>query len=313
MKKRLTLLLALITALFMFSGCIVTSINPLYTKDTVVFEEKLLGTWKDIGEHDDEMWRFTKHKGNDPAYDLMIIQDYHMRGIDKMHYSIEGRQNDFAVKSEGISRFVAVLIRLDGQLYLDMYPEVQEGGHVWYYLHTIPVHSFMKIDLEGDSLKLSFLNIDYLGKKIDNGEDIGVEYVVPQEEKYMILTSPTEKLQEFMMKNADNEEMFTTDEMERYPMIWTKQIPSTPEKSQGDVKAIFNGDMLELHPIPEEKEKKSGTDKSEPSQSPRIKSYNQRPATPDMEKESSEADEKTGFSGKSEWTQPNHSTTDKEK
>jgi len=221
MKNRLTLLAALTTALIMFNGCIVTSINPLYTEDDIVFDEALIGSWTDgdDGEDGDELWTFEKGEKN--GYRLVVYGD----NTSKKNFSFslsddkeekEEKVNDTVENTIDVGKFDAYLVKLGDHIFLDMYPVLPEEGSFWYYLHTVPVHSFMKVSIEGDILNLSFLDLDWFSKKIESDEGLDLEYVIAQDGDTFILSAPTDKLQEFLLKNAENAEMFEKDELKRY-------------------------------------------------------------------------------------------------
>ena len=103
------------------AGC-VPSLHELYTEDTIVFEEKLLG--KCVQEQD--IWQFEEgDKGK--SYSLTIIQKEE--------------------KEKKTSKLIGHLVKIDGDLFLDMYPdEMEMGVGDWYKFHLLGVHTFMKVD-----------------------------------------------------------------------------------------------------------------------------------------------------------------------
>ena len=80
-------------------GCIplTLSLHPLYTDDTVVYDEKLIGKW--MGG--DEIWQFSK--AGEKEYELRVLM------------------------SEKEGRFEAHLLELEGNMYLDLYPDSNES------------------------------------------------------------------------------------------------------------------------------------------------------------------------------------------
>ena len=57
MKNRNTLLIA--TCILFLSSCVVKSLNPFYTKKSISFDERFIGTWKDTSKG---VWTFISVK-----------------------------------------------------------------------------------------------------------------------------------------------------------------------------------------------------------------------------------------------------------
>lgn len=180
----------IILTLCLASGsCIVPSLHPLYTASDVIAEVRLPGVWTD-GDRE-EIWRFSE--GKDGAYVLRITDE-------------EGR--------------VAVLdihaVRLDGQLFLDVYPaEPPEASSPYYEIHRLPVHTFLRVDALEPSLRLSCLDVDWFKETVSNQPDT-VAFAEYDKESY-VLTAPTTQLQAFLRDQLDNPAAFT-DAAELWPV-----------------------------------------------------------------------------------------------
>lgn len=166
------------------SGCLVTSLHPLYTGNDVVYNEELTGSWKNTDG--DDTWLFEEK--SDRSYRLSISDE----------------------KSTG--KFEAHLVSLDDNLFLDLFPEepenAEEGaGNQWYYLHLVPTHSFMAVSIEGDSLRLGLLQPDWFKDKIDQGTDIDVKFEVRDDDRYL-LTDSTEGLQRFLLEHGNDKDFY---------------------------------------------------------------------------------------------------------
>jgi hypothetical protein len=166
----------------LFSGCLVTSIHPLGTDDDIVFDENLIGAWD---EGDDGWWIFMKKDYT--TYNLNIA---------------DGREN---------GKFSAKLVKLGDKLFLDIYPERLETGNIMEEILLQPTHTFMRYSLVGDELSLGFTDPEWFTKRIDRNEDIGIDYVVTEDD-VITLTASTEELQAFYLKHAGDSEFFDLDD-----------------------------------------------------------------------------------------------------
>jgi len=124
-KKLLFYLLAAL-----LGGCIpVMSLHPLFTEETLVFEEKLLGTWVDDPNNPKEIWEFKRvvdesdstpeFKFNRPdepkkAYELVFVSKPKPRESDQ-HFLLSDDKS-------GAGSFFAHLVKLNNRLFLDVYP-----------------------------------------------------------------------------------------------------------------------------------------------------------------------------------------------
>ncbi|UCG59250.1 MAG: hypothetical protein JSU70_07010 [Phycisphaerales bacterium] len=188
------LLFYLLTALL--GGCVpVVSLHPLFTKEDIIFEEKLLGTWVDEPEAPETTWQFKRFDKSDGkyenAYELVFEDERGKKGV-----------------------FVAHLVRLRDKLFLDIYPselpwqpedqnEVQCPYNVFFLM---PVHSFMKVDSIEPQLKMRITMDDEMEKLLkDNPDVVKHEWI----EDRLILTAPTKELQSFVLKYADDKRVFT--------------------------------------------------------------------------------------------------------
>lgn len=171
------------TALFMVS-CFVTSVHPLYTKKDLTFVPELLGTWEN-----DDVWTFEQSGKN--AYELTIKeQDDAKPGVYETH-----------------------LVKLGKYLFLDLYPDEAEIEDYGYDVHFVPTHSFWRIEIEKDVLRIAYIDIEWLEKMID-GNKVNIAHV--RLEDRVVLTAPTEDLQKFVLKYAEDTDAFPeTEELNR--------------------------------------------------------------------------------------------------
>lgn len=180
-KMFLTAILALA---MLATGCIVTSVHPLYFEENVVYDQTLLGTWSEKGEN--ESWLFKKAEGK--MYQLFIFDE------------------------ESSGEFEARLVRLGDYLFLDIFPKEQQSGNLLYNLHMVPMHSFMKVSIEEDVLHLAPLDKEWFDEKMKQ-KKITIKH--EKRDDLSILTASTQEIQEFVLKYADNEDVFEFGDLYR--------------------------------------------------------------------------------------------------
>ncbi len=185
-KKILFYLLAAL-----LGGCVpVMSLHSLYTKENVVFEEKLLGTWVDDPNSPETIWEFTHIDEPKNAYKLILSDDKGQKGS-----------------------FVAHLVKLENSLFLDVFPDefpcdTEDPNKTdWLYnvFFLVPVHTFIKIDSIEPQLKMRLTDDDKMAELLKEDPN-AVKYMSIEDR--LILTASTEELQAFVLKYADDSRVF---------------------------------------------------------------------------------------------------------
>ena len=161
-------------------GC-VPSLQPLFTEADVDFDPALVGAFTD--EKGDLTFAFQKLGTN--AYRLTVTEQVGDRQL--------------------TAGFVVHLVRLRGFWFLDFYPDRPEVGGEFYQLHLIRAHTFGRVWIQGDVVRLGLLDSDWLKKKMDE-KSVAIEH--QQTEDGILLTAPTTKLQDLMFRYANEEEAF---------------------------------------------------------------------------------------------------------
>jgi hypothetical protein len=178
----------------LMGGCVpVISLHPLYTKENVVFDKKLLGTWVDDPNEPDSTWRFESVNNKSKAYRLVFADD-------------EGLQGSFTVH----------LLKLKEQLFLDVYPsevpwEMDDPNESqWPYnsMFLLPTHTFLKVDSVGSKLKMRLMLDSQLEKLLEEKPDAIAHVVI---EGRPVLTASTKNLQAFALEYADTDKLFTEE------------------------------------------------------------------------------------------------------
>jgi hypothetical protein len=174
-RMRLLLAGAMIVAI----GCI-PSLYPVYTPNDVIFEPALIGGW--ANEDASQIWQFSKH--SDLEYGLLLI--------DK-----EGREG----------HFVGHLTKIDGQMYLDMFPDkLNVGANDYYKAHFVPSHTFVRVQQVEPTLELLFPNFKWLDELLKKQPD-ALRH--ERAEGRFVITAPTEELRTFLQRHQHDTDAFS--------------------------------------------------------------------------------------------------------
>src|ERR1043166_3144698 len=180
-------------ALVSLTGCIVTSVNPLYTQEDLVFDPALVGAWSE-GEGKDT-WAF--EKAGEKKYKLL-------------HTDEKGRTGEFE----------AHLLKLGQHPFLDLHL-VDPGEKEEWQINELaavamimrPGHLFFKVSQIQPTLQVSPLHEDWLNKLLEKDANAiqheRIQFGSDKTNDYRnILTAGTKDLQKFVLKYVDSEEAF---------------------------------------------------------------------------------------------------------
>jgi hypothetical protein len=169
--KTLLKIVAFYSLALILGGC-VPSLHPLFTGNDLIFDANLVGKWASTEPNETIVFQQTKNK----SYECIYVD-----------------------KDKKSGKFIVSLGKLGNTMYLDIYPDepnMPENG--FYTSHLLPTHSFMKIELLKNTLKLCSMspdNTDSLLKFRPNAvkhEKVDGDHIV--------LTAPTKELQKFILK-----------------------------------------------------------------------------------------------------------------
>jgi hypothetical protein len=179
-------------------SCVV-SLQPLFEDRYLVFEPGLAGTWKAADSSD--TWTFEKAED----HEYLLIQR-------QAEYEPNWGLSNKGKKIPGDAvRFRARLGRLGGHLFFDFIPADEGNPEVhndWYNAHMIPAHTLARVWLAEDSLKIVFLDQEWISKALESGQ-VKLAYV--NTGKWLVITAPTKELQVFILKYADEVKAFPPD------------------------------------------------------------------------------------------------------
>lgn len=181
--------LTIIIVVIFLSGCVVYSFYPLYTEKDLFPNEILTGKWID---DDSTLWVF------EHAYHGDKVPE----NIDSTSYILNVKDKD-----NKESKFSVHIIKLGGHYFLDFYLEDFPGNNDLDLasFHIVPVHTFAKLTVQENELKINWFDQDWLKKLIDSNK-IRIHH--EDNGDYILLTAKPGELQKFVTKYVDTEEAF---------------------------------------------------------------------------------------------------------
>ncbi len=203
MKKKMAIFALMGALVFMVNGCI-PSIHPLYTADKLVQLKDLPGKWEEkmvVSSSDGpsgkpETWRF--EAGEDKNY-VLIQKD------------ADGNLGAFDVH----------IVKLGKYYFMDFFPTnlpPSEKSNLknpdqlsnFSKLHLLAVHTFAKMELTSNELKISMFDPEFLSNLLKN-QQIRIKH--EDTDNGFVLTASPAELQKFVEKYADVEEAFLDNPM----------------------------------------------------------------------------------------------------
>ena len=186
---RSTMLMVSVLVLVAASGC-VRSFYPLYTEEDLVYRRDLLGTW--VEEDTTGIWTFART--GEKRYKLTHRQKGYQEGFIRSE-TVPGDSATFEVHLAQFGEF----------LFMDLFPEPLDRRNDLCKVHWIPVHTFSRVWIENDALKMSMLSGDWLDSMIA-GDKLKIAHERIEDE--IILTASTEVLQRLVISFANDPEAF---------------------------------------------------------------------------------------------------------
>ncbi len=173
-------LVAVWSLLPLLSGCVL-SIHPWTEPGLILPVAELEGVWQDCEGGD--TWVFLLEE--ESTYRLIHSED--------------GKP----------AEFTAAVFELDGLRFMDLLPrEPKLNG--FYSYHLLPVHGLFRLALDGDTLRLAMLDIDYVDHLLKADPDL-VEHT--RAEDRLLLTAPTAGLQDFLLRCGEDEQIYGETEL----------------------------------------------------------------------------------------------------
>jgi hypothetical protein len=190
--------------LVLLAGCVpIVSLHPLFTKETLTFNEKLLGTWVEDAEKPQVTWEFARLEDSAAERLPAELRDQAQKCYRVNVTDDKGRKGSL----------VACLVKLQDKLFFDVLPDKFPAGEqdeeqmrfAYNAFFFLRIHTFVRVDALGDQLKIR-LTDDEGFKKLLEAEPKAVKYDTVDD--HVVLTASTSELQAFMTKYANDERLF---------------------------------------------------------------------------------------------------------
>jgi hypothetical protein len=188
-------------AAVMFCSCI-PSVNPFYTDKDVVFDNRLLGEWREKDSKEEpQVWKF--EKADDKAYKLTVIEKGNKEG-----------------------KFSAHLFKLKDHSFLDLIPTdcnyaTNQADLVGFSM--FPGHLLFRVSQFEPELKLAAFDFDWLEKYLKKNPKALAHHM---EDDSIVLTAGTRDLQKFVLKHLVEGELFNT------PGVMVRKTNDVPATAQ---------------------------------------------------------------------------------
>lgn len=185
----------IILSVFIFTSCIVKSLQPFYTNESLSFNEKLLGNWVD---HKKGEWTVEsiKDKFEQDKKEGVELSKEDLRAYEtyKKGYYIKYLQKD---KEAG---FIAMPFKIENQYFLDFIPLEFANDEINSLAaeHLLKTHSVAKLDLNSDAhIVLSWLTEERITDFFDQ-ENIRLKYEEIGFDEALVLTASSKELYKFL-------------------------------------------------------------------------------------------------------------------
>ena len=189
MKKALVTLTIL--SMLGMSSCLISALHPFYKSKDKIYDPDMAGTWIDS---DSCLWVIEK----------TMVSEYFMGPENPdSTYTITYYEED-----DMIGYFIGTLFELKGIRYLDLYPDPSEdhcqSGLTCF--HHFPTHTLARIQLDPGSIMFYWYGDEWLTELFKQNRIRIKHETVKFDEDYErhLLTAPTEDLQKFITKYANN-------------------------------------------------------------------------------------------------------------
>ncbi len=200
-----------VVSVFLFSGCI-PSLNPIYTYEDAVFDEKLVGMWESVHTIEET------DPGNPSLsnWKTLDFDETNQKSFDLVTSSFEGKKGHYIVH----------MVRIGEAMFLDLFPGESDSTDKrkeyeeffsnkfdrYFEWHYVPFHTFIKIEIIGDSLRISTIDSEWFEKYNEkNPEEVRTEFLNINPDRdfsRLVITDTTKNLQKFLGKHVNTEGAF---------------------------------------------------------------------------------------------------------
>lgn len=189
--------LILLATVLLFSSCIVKSLQPFYTKDSLSFNKKLLGKWLDNKEG---QWTIEsiKAKMEEDRKEGVVFSKEDLRAFEAYK---EGYYINY-LKKDKEAGFIAMPFKIEDQYFVDFIPIEIEDDEINSLAaeHLLKTHSVSKLDIKSEQeLSFSWLSEERISD-LFKANKIRLKHEKIGPEETLLLTAKSEELYAFLKK-----------------------------------------------------------------------------------------------------------------
>ena len=184
----------LLVLVLLLQSCGVVSFYPLYTEETVIENDQIIGVWENSA--DEYIWEIFKP---DTLKSSPIEIDDHNVDNNKYSYLAFVYLDD---EPEQWTEFMIHLVKIGKYTYADIFPYSWKFKNEHLMAHMVPVHSFARVSFD-TTFTVAFMDQELLEDLITQ-KKVRIPYVEDDDGKTLLLSKP-EELQKFLIKYEDDE------------------------------------------------------------------------------------------------------------
>lgn len=188
--------LILALSLVVLSSCVVKSLHPFYTKETISYDDQFIGNWKDNKNGEWKIIPFKDEILNGTSLEKLSKEDLKIYNEYKNGYYI------LRNKKGKETIYLANPFKINNQTFLDFLPLGQNQGIDGLLQdHLIYTHSLVKYDiLKNGEISIKWLDEDKIKTLFENKRIKIKHEVLGVIDKNYLLTAEPEELQKFIKK-----------------------------------------------------------------------------------------------------------------
>ena len=201
--KKIILTSAFALLLVFLTGCL-TTLHPIFTERDLVYDPKLIGTWK------------TESQGNKG---IVIITNLAAENTVELPGNISSiKQKGYLVSYQDENgttseRYIAFLARIGKHLYFDYFPADKKDDRKideFFSAHFVKMHTSYRVEISNDgSFELSQLDDSYVKKLIDE-KKIRINHEKNADDN-TVITASTKELQQYLLKYGDEPSAYRSE------------------------------------------------------------------------------------------------------